>query len=528
MAENPDDQGMALLYTEVLMKRGEDRKALDLLSHWRTKDPQSLPFIQLTVSLLSKQNQLDEALALCNEFVETSGEGAAYLLRAKVWMGLKEKEQVLADFERAIRLDPDNARNYADRARYLQEQGDYSSAIRDMEKALELRSEDMQAVVQAINLYMTSGEKKHYERGRTLLDTCLQEYPNNSHLLFMKAQELLVRNNRRDAEEAIKYLQVIIEQDPDIAVTWTVLGNVYLEQGRPEDALQVALRGLAKFPQNKGLYHIKAEAEAVHAPSFAISTLHTVRELDPADTQVVLRLVDLYRGKKKYDLAQTLLAEELADCTDPDKRQRLVLAQVWVLYMAGQREQAVTSLAPYMDRLYQDPSVFLTHAEMILKESNWDELLALIRQWCQANPLHLNVANRLANLMIWHSDSQAHETAQKALEIILEADPENLMALADLATHHERQERIKQAIRVQKQILEIDSENKMAMNNLAWLLSKYQKEYQTALAWAEKGLEIDPEYADLIDTRGVIYNRLGEFELATADFRRCLELYPRF
>ena len=73
--------------------------------------------------------------------------------------------------------------------------------------------------------------------------------------------------------------------------------------------------------------------------------------------------------------------------------------------------------------------------------------------------------------------------------------------------------------------VEIESNNVMAMNNLAWLLTEYQDKHRNALTWAEKGLEINPGYADLIDTRGVIYHRLGQFEQAALDFERCLELY---
>jgi tetratricopeptide (TPR) repeat protein len=46
------------------------------------------------------------------------------------------------------------------------------------------------------------------------------------------------------------------------------------------------------------------------------------------------------------------------------------------------------------------------------------------------------------------------------------------------------------------------------------------------LELAEKGLTIAPDYLDLIDTRGVIYYRLGEYEKAVQDLSKCVELYP--
>jgi tetratricopeptide (TPR) repeat protein len=53
-----------------------------------------------------------------------------------------------------------------------------------------------------------------------------------------------------------------------------------------------------------------------------------------------------------------------------------------------------------------------------------------------------------------------------------------------------------------------------------------QGKHQEALELAQNGLEKTPDYIDLIDTRGVIYYRLGESDKAVQDFTRCIELYP--
>jgi len=74
-----------------------------------------------------------------------------------------------------------------------------------------------------------------------------------------------------------------------------------------------------------------------------------------------------------------------------------------------------------------------------------------------------------------------------------------MLVLADLSAHHQNQGRIREAVRIQEKILEIEAQNVMAMNNLAWLLTEYQREHQNALNWAQKGLEINPLYADLIE-----------------------------
>jgi len=77
-----------------------------------------------------------------------------------------------------------------------------------------------------------------------------------------------------------------------------------------------------------------------------------------------------------------------------------------------------------------------------------------------------------------------------------------------------------------QQLLEIEPRNLIAINNLAWIMSEDKAQYQQALDLAQKGLELNPNYIDLIETRGVVYYRLGELNKAVQDLTKCVELYP--
>jgi tetratricopeptide (TPR) repeat protein len=57
-------------------------------------------------------------------------------------------------------------------------------------------------------------------------------------------------------------------------------------------------------------------------------------------------------------------------------------------------------------------------------------------------------------------------------------------------------------------------------------MSEDQGKYREALELAQRGLEIAPDYSDLVDTRGVVYYRLGQYEKAAEDFRKCIGLGP--
>jgi len=77
-----------------------------------------------------------------------------------------------------------------------------------------------------------------------------------------------------------------------------------------------------------------------------------------------------------------------------------------------------------------------------------------------------------------------------------------------------------------ERLLALEPDHVIAINNLAWIMSEEQDKYREALELAQRGLKIAPDYFDLIDTRGVLYYRLGEFEKAAEDFRKCIRFGP--
>jgi cytochrome c-type biogenesis protein CcmH/NrfG len=54
--------------------------------------------------------------------------------------------------------------------------------------------------------------------------------------LLAKAEDLLERSEH---ETALKFLQRAVQQEPDNVAVLDTLGEVMLELGRPEDALQI-------------------------------------------------------------------------------------------------------------------------------------------------------------------------------------------------------------------------------------------------------------------------------------------------
>jgi tetratricopeptide (TPR) repeat protein len=83
-----------------------------------------------------------------------------------------------------------------------------------------------------------------------------------------------------------------------------------------------------------------------------------------------------------------------------------------------------------------------------------------------------------------------------------------------------------ESVPLYQRVLQLEPDNLIVINNLAWIMCEEQGKFQEALELAQRGLQISPNYIDLIDTRGVAYYRLGEFNRAVEDFTTCIKLYP--
>ena len=108
---------------------------------------------------------------------------------------------------------------------------------------------------------------------------------------------------------------------------------------------------------------------------------------------------------------------------------------------------------------------------------------------------------------------------------IIASNPECLAAIDSLALLMHMNGRFAEAIRLYRKVVDLDPERLIAANNLAWLLCEEENNLHEAKGIADAGLAHNPNYIDLIDTRGMIRFRLNDFEGAIQDFRKCIELY---
>ncbi|MCX5638950.1 MAG: tetratricopeptide repeat protein, partial [Planctomycetota bacterium] len=327
-------------------------------------------------------------------------------------------------------------------------------------------------------------------------------------------------------ENATKILQEITETQPRISEAWLLLGEISLIQGDPGKAIDIALRGLVHKANDKALLTLKARAEAARSPGLAILTLRGLRELDPNDTDTAVFLANTYVVTGEPQKAVELLKNQITLCNDLTRR-KCSLALAVALYRNGNKAEAQKEFDLLLQSEPNDASPLLTQARLFKDDRLWSQLNQNVTDWYQKHPKDISTPVTVARELAITENSEAKKTAEEILRMILNKDSNCIEAISVLAMLLQITERSAESAELYQKILTLQPDNVIAINNLAWIMCEDQGKYQQALDLTERGLKIAPNYIDLMDTRGVAYYRLGEFNKAIQDLTTCVKLYPK-
>ncbi|MEN6426164.1 MAG: tetratricopeptide repeat protein, partial [Phycisphaerales bacterium] len=543
LERDPNDAGLRLSYARVLILRNEFAQAEAILTDLRAKLSESRPsdlmlVARTQVRLYARQGNMDKALQICNEMVDKLHDATAHMLRADVYLALKEDDKALQDLGQAILLEPKNVDTWQKRARVHSSLRRVPEAVSDVRQAMTLVSDEPPAQklpVQklAAQVFLASGKQSLWNEADGILAEAMagQQEKNDPELGVLKAEILVARGTGPAIEEARTLLRQVTSDHPEYADAWKLATRLELGQEELGRALDIASRGLAHNDNDKDLLLLKAIAEKRLSPSVAaMTTLRGLAEAYPDDVGIFIEWADAYARAEHPEKAVALLEEKLPSFTGTAHR-RCEIALAAALYSNAQEDKAL----PLFDRLItadpNDPVPVMTLAGLLRKQSRWTEVNQLVNRWRTMNPKDAETATSVARLLAGSGDKAALQMAEDQLRMILEVNPESVPTLVLLSMMMQDAGRDEEATTLNRRILDLDPNNVIAINNLAWILCERPLPspamLKEALALADRGLTLMADYMDLLDTRGVIHYRSGNLDQAIKDFTRCIELFPK-
>ena len=522
---DPNNQTACLSLALLKIQQGDYAQASDLLDKLKILNPDSLSVIAAQIQLNIRQDKNTEALRISDEIVKSLNNASAYILRARTYATLGQTREAVKNLDHAVSIEPDNIEVWIARSDFYSSIGQIKNASADIKKALFLAPDNVQLQKRAISLFLAPGQPDMVQEGKALLEKALESNAEDVQFRLLKARSVIVEGTAPAIQNAKQILQKITEDKPEITDAWVLLGEIAIRQGQPGKAMEAALGGLVYGPNNKSLLLLKARAEAAKSPVLAIPTLKLLHELEPNNLGTVVLMANTYINTGEPQKAVNLLREQLAVC-DVSARRKCSIALAVALYKSGNKAEAQKEFDSLLESEPDDPDPLLAQVQLLKDDKDWSKLNEKVVNWYAKHPADSDTPADIARDLMMHEDSQARKTAEDVLRMILKDDSDCAKAMNVLAILLQISGHPEESATLYQRLLEVEPDNIIAMNNLAWIMSEVQGKHQQALDLAQKGLKIAPKYYDLIDTRGVIYYRLGEYDKAIRDFNECIKLYP--
>ncbi len=529
MAQSPEDQNLKLSLALIRLYQDHLDEAEQLIDQLLADNPESMPAIAAKVELAIRRKQPELAIRICDQAVSRFEDPKLYTLRAMTRIKLRDPQGAQADLNQMLeRTDrsQDHLLLAGDLYLYM---GRPDLAGQIMEEALAANPDDFVVLKKAAVIF--SRDPKNTKTA-AVLEKALAEQPRDPELRLLKAQSLLRENTSASTEQAEDLLASLVAEYPRMETAWVLLGDWSYRKGQAGRAMDYVLQGLGYFPDSKALILLKAQIESIRSRNLAIPTLEDLHQRYPEDDRIAAILGETYLHTGQADAAADFLSQAIQR---RGQEASIPLQQVYMmaLYQKGQKEQA-RQLYETLDGQGRDSAGTLQRwAGLLIRDQQWASLETLFQQKGIDSPQQMPVLADLCLQLGMDEDTKARQTARNGLLFLLEKYPDHPHLNVSLGRleHYQQsyqaaERRYRKALHSTAEPAAEDSLRVIAMNNLAWIVAHENKNTEEALQWANRGLNIQPENSDLLDTRGEIYLLAERYEKAKEDFEKAMTLYP--
>jgi tetratricopeptide (TPR) repeat protein len=200
----------------------------------------------------------DEAIKACTRLLAAGRDNASsvgiYLSRGTGWYWRQDFDSAIADFNEALRRDPNSASAYHNRGRAWLSKNDVDRAIADFNHAIDLNPKDLDAYAdRALSLY----NKSEYSRAISDLDHVVQENPASSRARLVRA---LCLEGLYQFDRALLDLDEVIRLEPDKTEGYEYRAHVLRQKGDFDRAMVDLDAMISREPKNWRGYSARGDA----------------------------------------------------------------------------------------------------------------------------------------------------------------------------------------------------------------------------------------------------------------------------
>lgn len=550
--KQPDDQVVPAL-AQAMLQQGKGKKLIEEFAAAQLSASTAVAGLQTSLAnaYAVERDQKASAQALEKALAAEPQNADALLLQARQKLGTNDRDGAVAVLDGILQRDAKNAdawRLKGDIQQYVLRQPD--DALASYRKAIEARPGDARGYFGVIGVQTRQGKLDEAEKDMTALKKILPKHPETIYLDtqlayarqdFAKARQLaqdllrvaptnaraleiaggieLQRNALVTAEEQ---LSKAVQADASLTMARRWLAMTYLRSGQPTKAQSTLAPVLSDATVDPSLLSLAGEVELMNGDARkAEGYFARASKLDPND------------GRKRTALAMTQMAggkleaglEQLQDIAATDKGTSADMALISTYMRRREFDKALAAIDALEKKTPNEPLTGQLRGGVLMAKSDPAGARKAFEASLAINP---NFYPSIAGLGMLDSSEKKPELAIKRFEDLLVREPKNARAMLALAgllglesgNHTKRvEDLLKRAVEAEP--------NEVGPRVLLVDHLLRQRDAKQALTVAQAGMAALPDNPGMLDAAGRAQIAAGDTNQGVTTLARAAALQPQ-
>ena len=273
---------------------------------------------------------------------------------------------------------------------------------------------------------------------------------------------------------------------------------------------------------NPDLYERRAAMYLEHeAYNEAFKDITTALELDSTYSGYHVTLADVYLGMGK--LQKTVGSLEKAISLDEGNTDAyLKLAEMSIVIRDYKKALAYIDNALQVDELLE--KAYMLRGVILMENGDTVRSIRNFQKAIDVNQRYLEAHIQLGTLYALKKNDLAIDYFNNALNI----DPQNVDVQYNLGMYYQETGRYEKAISAYNFILGLEPDFYIANFNIGYINLVYLQEFETAIDYFTRTIEMNPDYVEAYYNRGFAHELLKDVDNSRKDYEKVLELHPNY
>lgn len=466
----------------------------------------------LEAARLKTQQKYDAAFDLLQHCLRIRPNAPSALFElSQYYMALKQKKQALSSLEKAVYYAPDNYWYAQGLVNLYQQQKETDKSISLLEDMAIRFPDKLDPVYNLLDIY---NRQQQYDKVLVLLNR-LEEKLGKSEQISMEKFRIYLQQD--DRKNAFREMESLVMEYPNDLRYQVVLGDVYLENGKAEEAHALYQKVLAEEPDNAmALYSMASYYEETGQKELYDRQLDTIllnKKVEPITKMEVMRRLIVQNEQAGKDSTRIItLFDRIMEQDTDDANMPMLYAQY--LLSKGMNKQSVPVLNKVIDIDPTNTAARMTLLGEAVRSEDYKEIIRLCEAGVEANPdmlefyfylaIAYNQAERIDDALDICRKALTHVTKDSKKEVV-----SDFYAIIGDAWHTKNCN--EEAYAAYDSALVYNPNNIGALNNYAYYLSLERKNLDKAEEMSYKTVKAEPQNATYLDTYAWILFEKGNY-----------------